>query len=165
MCLVRETEIRPDETCGELSARLAEIAGEALLEALDRMGLRRERFAAQAHERATLAPKLAKEFGVLDWSRPRAELLRRIRAATPWPGVDLVLGRSGRRLRILRAGPADGPPGPARRVDASDGRLRVAALDGWIEVSRLQAPGKRPVAAAEFLRGARVPEDEEVDEP
>ena len=65
---------------------------------------------------------------------------------------------------MLEAAPAGGEPGAARRVDASDGRLRISALDGWIEVSRLQAPGKRPVYTAEYLRGARVPEDEEIDD-
>ena len=164
VCLVRETEIGAEETAGELSERLAALAAEALLEAVDALAEGIARFVPQAHEHATLAPKLSKEFGEVDWTRPRDEILRRIRAATPWPGVDLALKRSGARVRLLGVRAAEGPPGPARRVAASDGRLRVAAVDGWIEGLRLQAPGKRPVDAAEYLRGARVPDDEEVDD-
>ncbi len=164
VCLVRETEIGAEETAGELSERLATLAAEALLGAVDALAAGRARFVPQAREHATLAPKLSKEFGKIDWTQPRDEILRRIRAATPWPGVDLALKRSGARVRLLDVRAAEGAPGPVRRVDASDGRLRVAAVDGWIEGFRLQAPGKRPVDAAEYLRGARVPEDEEVDD-
>jgi methionyl-tRNA formyltransferase len=165
VCLARELAIGPAETAGELAERLAALAAEALLEAVERIAAGTARFEPQRDADATLAPKLAKDFGKLDWIRPRDELLRRIRAATPWPGVDLSLRRSGRRLRVLAAAACDGPAGPARRVDASGGHLRVSALDGWLDVSRLQAPGKRPVDAAEFLRGARVPPDEEILEP
>ncbi len=162
VCLTRELEIGADETAGELAERLAALAAEALVAAVESIACGTARFEPQRGADATLAPKLAKDFGKLDWSRPRDELLRRIRAATPWPGVDLTLRHSGRRLRVLAARAAEGPPGPARRVDVSGGRLRIAALDGWLDVSRLQAPGKRPVDAAEFLRGARVPPDEEI---
>ena len=164
VCLVRELEIGPAETTAELTERLAGLAAQALGAALDEIAEGRAEFRPQRHPDATLAPKLSKSFGKLDWGEPRAALLRRIRAATPWPGVELRLMRSGKRLRVLEAAPADGAPAPVRRVDASDGRLRISALDGWIEVSRLQAPGKRPVGAAEYLRGARVPEGEEIDD-
>lgn len=162
VCLVRETEIRSEETAGELESRLAELTAEALVEAVNQLAEGRARFEPQDPSGVTLAGKLSREFGKLDWSRPRAELLRRIRAATPWPGVDLILRRSGTRIRIHAARLGEGAPGPLRAVRAEGDRLRVAALDGWIDVLRLQPPGKRVMTAAEYLRGARVPEDEEV---
>ena len=166
-CLMRETGIEPDETAGGLSARLSELAAQALLEAVDQIATGRADFRPQDAAGVTPAPKLAKEFGHIHWSEARARVLRRIRAATPWPGADLCLGKSGARLRILDAAGVDARPGHSRpgavRVEA--GRLLVAVLDGWIEVLRLQKPGGRPQSAAEYLRGASVPEDEEAESP
>ncbi len=165
-CLMRETNIDPEETAGQLSERLARLAAEALLEAVERIAAGEAEFRAQEHAKATLAPRLERSFGRLDWSEPATHVLCRIRAATPWPGADVRLRRSGRSFRILRALPGSRGVTPTRPglVRAEEGRLRIAALDGWVDVLRLQAPGRRPVAAAEYLRGARVPEDEEIED-
>jgi len=166
-CLMRETEIGPGETAGELSLRLAALAAEVFVEAVDQIAAGRAQFRAQDPAGVTLAPKLEKDFGRIDWSEPPERALRRIRAATPWPGARLGLRKSGIRLRILEAAGADDLPGPSRagQVRVEAGRLLVAALDGWVEVLRLQKPGGRPLSAAEFLRGASVPRDEEVEAP
>jgi methionyl-tRNA formyltransferase len=168
VCLARETEIGPAETAGELSARLASLAAEALVEAVERIAAGTARFEPQPHEGVTLAPKLERDFGRLDWSRPAIEVVRRIRAATPRPGADVRLRRLRRMLRLLQAEvTADVVAAGVRpgAVLARDGRLRVRAVDAWVDVRRLQLPGRRPITAAEFLRGARVPEDEEVESP
>ena len=167
-CLRLAIRPLPGETAGDLAERLAPLAGTALCEAVERIAAGTAVFAEQDHTRATLAPKLERDFGRLDWSAPRAEIVRRVRAATPWPGSDLRLRRSQRSLRLLRVaeGEAHAAPGPPPgRVEATAGRLHVAALDGWVDVLMLQAPGRRPVGTEEFLRGARIPEDEEVETP
>ncbi|MCH9047104.1 MAG: hypothetical protein IIA40_13490, partial [SAR324 cluster bacterium] len=152
---------------GELSARLSELAAETLLAAVDQMAAGNAHFRPQDAGGVTLAPKLAKEFGRVHWSEARARLLRRIRAATPWPGADLRLRKSGARLRILEAAGVDELPGRGRpgEVRADAGRLFVAALDGWVEVLRMQKPGGRPLSAADYLRGVSVPADEEAAGP
>lgn len=162
-CLKRELEIGPAETSGQLSARIAELAADALVEAVDRIAAGSAEFRPQDEAGVTQAPKLGRDFGRLDWSEPRELLLRRIRAATPWPGADVGLRLAKRRFRILEAAPAEAQAASAGRVNAAEGRLRISGVDGWIEVRRLQAPGRRPVTAAEFLRGARIPEDEQVE--
>jgi methionyl-tRNA formyltransferase len=163
-CLARETPIGPEETAGELSERLAALAAGALLEAVDAIAAGRARFQPQDPAGVTLAPKIDRPFGRIGWSEPAAAVLRRIRAATPWPGADLRLRRSGLAFRILRAGLDSGLGPPARpgTVRTSEGKLRIRALDGWLAVQRVQAPGRRPADTAEFLRGARIPDDEEV---
>jgi methionyl-tRNA formyltransferase len=166
VCLARETPIGPGETAGELSSRLAGLAAEALALAVERIADGTARFEPQPSVGVTLAPKLARDFGRLEWSRPAAEGARRIRAATPRPGADVRLRRSGATLRILSAAVAGKlPEARPGAVLARDGRLLVRAVDAWIDVRRLQLPGRRPITAAEFLRGARVPEDEEVESP
>ncbi len=171
-CLHREIPIGPDETSGELFERLADLAALALCEAVDQIALGTARFVEQDHSRATLAPKLDKEFAALHWDQPRSALLRRIRAATPWPGCTLQLRRAERTLKLLQVcggeafsssdptGGGASHPAPGS-VRVRSGRLCVAALDGWIEVLRLQSPGRRPLSAEEYLRGADIQPDEE----
>ncbi len=167
VCLVRETEIGPDETAGELAARVSELAGEALVEAVDALAHGRAVFEAQDPARVTLAPKLDRSFAKLDFSQPASLLLRRIRAATPRPGVDLELTRAAKRLRIVRARLGAGHGGSARpgRVSVESGKLLLAAGDAWLELVEIQLAGKRPMRADELLRGFRVPDAEEAHSP
>lgn len=160
-CLMRETPIHENETAGELSARLADLCAEALVEAVAAIEAGTAVFHAQDESRVTMAPKVDRAFGEVDWSRSVDEVLRRIRASTPRPGVTVELTPSGKRLRLVevRAG-GEGDPSPGRVW--LDGRLSIGAGGGWVEVRRLQVPGKREVDAAEFLRGARLGSNERV---
>ena len=167
VCLVRETEIGANETSGELADRVAELAAQALVAAVDEIASGRATFSAQDPAGVTLAPKLDRGFAKLDFTWPGERILRRIRAATPRPGVDLELTRAGKRLRIVRA-----CLGPAHRGDVRHGSLRVesgrlmlAAGDAWLELVEIQLAGKRPMRAQELLRGFRVPDAEEARAP
>jgi methionyl-tRNA formyltransferase len=84
--LVQEAvDILPDETAGELEARLAPIGAKLALETVDR--LERGTIAGVRQDPAlvTKAPKLKKEMGLIDWSRPANEVWNQIRAMQPWP--------------------------------------------------------------------------------
>jgi methionyl-tRNA formyltransferase len=164
-CLMRSTPVGAEETSGELSARLADLAAETLLEAVEQIARGEARFWPQPAEGITEAPKVTKDLGRLRLDEPVERGLRRIRAATPWPGTDLELRPSGVRFRILGARRGEGAPGRPGAVVAGDGRLRIAAIDGWIEVLRIQVPGRRPLDTAEFLRGARIGPQEEAQSP
>jgi methionyl-tRNA formyltransferase len=171
VCLMRETAIGPEETAGELAERLAELAAGLLVEAADAIGAGEAAFRPQGEEGVTLAPKVDRTFGRIDWGEPVGRVLRRIRAATPAPGAHTELhlrgGGESRRLRILRAAAAPdvrAPEAPGRvRTDGDGDRLRISALDGWVEVLTLQEVGRRALDAAAWLRGARLPPDEEIE--
>lgn len=167
VCLVRETPIGADETAGELAVRLAALAGEALVAALAEIESGRARWTPQDPAGVTLAGKLARDFGRVDLSQPAERVLRRIRAATPRPGVDLQLAKSAKLVRVLRARLGAGHGGAAKpgavRVDT--GRLLVAAGDAWLELVEVQLAGKRPLLAEELLRGLRIPVGEEARTP
>ncbi|MFI5316708.1 MAG: methionyl-tRNA formyltransferase [Myxococcota bacterium] len=161
VCLVRELEIGAEETAGELAARLAELAASALVEAVDEIADGRARFRPQDSARVTLAPKLDRAFAVLDLRERAERVLRRIRAATPRPGVELALRSAGKQLGVLRArlGPTHSgvTPGALR---AEGGRLRLACGDAWLELAELRVAGRRALPAAELLRGFRIAEGE-----
>ena len=164
VCLARELEIGAEETAGELSARLSALAGPALVEAVEQIASARARFEPQDAARVTLAPKLDRGFAKLDFAQPAERVLRRVRAATPRPGVDLELGKTGKRMSVLRArlGPSHSKVTPGL-VQARDGKLFVACADRWLELVEVRLAGKRAMTAEELLRGFRVADGERAE--
>ncbi len=150
--------IRADDTSATLSERLSELGARLLVEALD--GVERGTLAPrpQDHAHATLAPMIRKEEGAIDWRRSAAEIERRVRAFTPWPGAYGEL--DGKRLKVLRAAVEHdgGAGGPGTILRASDGIFRVATGEGALRLLEVQLEGKRRLRAEEFLAGTRVRE-------
>lgn len=107
------------------------------------------------------APKIQKETGRLDFTRPAAELVNWVRGLSPIPTAFASLP-DGRLLKIFRAqalAPEAAEPLPAPGTWASDGRhfLRVAASDGWLDLLDVQVEGKKRLAVKELLLGFKLP--------
>ena len=103
------------------------------------------------------APKIQKETGRLDLSRPAAELANWARGLSPAPAAFLALP-DGRILKVFRARAVAFEAATAPGTWASDGktRLRVAAADAWLELLDVQLEGKKRLLIAEFLRGFKL---------
>ena len=97
----RIVPIGPDETAGELAARLAELAARVVREDVARVIGGELRGEPQAHDRATYAPPLTRDDARIDWTRPAAELHDQVRGLAPQPGAFTLVG--GRVLRVLAA--------------------------------------------------------------
>ena len=152
---VAQTPIADGEDAGSLSARLARDGAALLVETLPRIAAGGALPAPQDDALATLCPKIRREDGQADFSRPAVELVRRLRAFTPWPG--LFAFRGGRRVKLLEAREAAGRAGAVPgEVLASGEEIVLACGDGAISVSRLQAEGRKPLDAGAFSRGERV---------
>ena len=158
--LARACPIRPDDTAGSLTDRLARIGAEALGEAMAGLAAGRITPRPQDESAATLAPRIRKADALLDWSGDARDLERRVRAFDPWPAAFTFAGEEP--LRILRAeavaapdsDPAPPPPGTVVRAGTTG--IEVRAGTGRLRVLRLQRPGKRPMDAREFLNGRRL---------
>lgn len=152
VALERRTPIGPDETTGELEARLAALAADVIAEALEAIAADTVVWRPQDDAVATVAPKLAREDALLDFTEPAEALARRVRALAPRPGAVALL--AGAPLRVLGAralpGRAGEAPGTVRRAGSE---LRVATGDGWLVPTRLQRAGGRDLGVDEFLRG------------
>ena len=157
--LQRRTPIGRRETTGELTARLAELGADALVEGLDRIEAGDAAFTPQDEGAVTLAPPVRKSDGDLSWDLEAAQIERAVRAYDPWPGVRLPL--AGEPVRVLRARPlpawtADGPQrAPGDVVEVGSAGITVMAADGPLLLEVLQAPGKKAMPAAEYARGRR----------
>lgn len=95
---VKATRVGETEDAVALTGRLAEVGARLLVETLER--LKSIEPSEQDHSRATLAPKLTKEEGELDWSMGAREIDRHVRALQPWPGATLPTSRG--RVKFLR---------------------------------------------------------------
>src|SRR5262249_2200675 len=116
----------------------------------------------QDSAKATYAPKLTRESGVIDWNAPAAQIDRQIRAMNPWPAsATLIPGKDGVRkhLKIFAAIPVDAlvdaAPGTVLHPGA-DG-ISVAAVDGAILLQEVQLEGKKRMSARDFLAGHHIP--------
>jgi methionyl-tRNA formyltransferase len=148
--LQRKIDILPDETSGSLHDRLGEIAPEALLDSLRLLEGGTAPRIPQDNSLATLAPKLNREHGRIDWNEPAEAIEKRIRAFNPWPGAFTEIG--GGNLKIFSATIIDlsGKPGEIIRRERE---LVIGAGDRALSLGEVQAEGRRRMNAAEFLRG------------
>ncbi len=147
------TPIAPGETAGELSARLAEIGARLLERELPRYLNGEVRGKPQDPRRVTVAPKMTTADGLIDWTRPADEIVRRIHGASPDPGAHTTLG--GQRLVITRAAIAGGAPSRNGTVQLRDGVPHIAGGAGWVRVDEVRPAGKRTMSGADWARGAR----------
>lgn len=158
----RRTPIGPEETAGELAARLAVLGAELLVVTLDGLAAGIVQPRPQDEVLATFAPKLRKEDGLIDWSRPAPEIVNLVRGVNPWPGAYTHL--DGRALKVWKAAvaappqagsqsPSPAAPGTLLAASLHEGLLVACGGGGAVSLLTVQTEGKRPLSAAEFLRG------------
>jgi len=151
-----ETPILPGETAGELGRRLAELGARLLIRTL--AGLSSGSPVPQDHGRATLAPKLRKEDGQVDWSKNEDAVDRHVRAMTPWPSAFTF--RRGERLIIVRGEPAGtgGPAAPRGTVLTIDkAGLTVACGGGTAyRIVRLRPEGRREMESGAYAQSGKI---------
>lgn len=152
---VARSPIAAEEDAGSLSTRLAREGAGLLVATLPAIEAGTLVPVPQDDSLATLCPKIRREDGQADFTRPADELVNRLRAFTPWPG--LFAFRGGKRVKLLAARAAAGRAGAAPgEVLAAGEEVVVACGAGALALGRLQAEGRRPLDAATFVRGERV---------
>src|SRR5882724_1509896 len=157
--LQRRIDILPTDTGGSLHDRLAQIAPETLLEALQMLANGNAPRIPQDNALATYAPKLTRDDGKIDWAE-RAEVIeRKVRAFNPWPGAfTAIAAKSGkpRNLKIFSASIVDLTGEPGEILATEERSLVIAAGDRGLSVEEVQPEGRRRMTSSEFLRGFDV---------
>ncbi|MBI4240362.1 MAG: methionyl-tRNA formyltransferase [Candidatus Rokubacteria bacterium] len=146
--------IGPDETAGDLADRLSKLGADLVLKTLAELD--RLTPVPQSRGGVTLAPRLKKEDGWLEWSEPARVLVNRVRGCNPWPGA-VARGPTG-RLFIWRASALDQQAGgqPGTLVKSQGGALAIATNDGLLLPREVQPENRRAMSWEEFLRGSRL---------
>jgi methionyl-tRNA formyltransferase len=161
MIAFARTPIGPDETAGELEDRLAQLGAPLVAEAIAAIVAGSARVMPQDKSLVTKAPKLRKEDGVIDWSRPGQAIHDLVRAMQPWPIASTswnpsTPGKGPVRLILHKTKPVEEQGTPGRVLDVGKDRLVVAAGQGAVQLLDIQLPGKKIMPVAEFLRGHHV---------
>jgi methionyl-tRNA formyltransferase len=159
--LQRQVPIRPEHTALTVAPHLATVGAALMVETLK--GLRDTTITPipQDHNRATLAPILKREDGLIDFSRQAAAIVNRLRGFQPWPGAYTVF--RGKKLAVLEAKTAAGSKLHPGVINVENGRLLVGCGQGTaLELLSVQLEGKKRTSAAEFVRGYRVQSGEEL---
>jgi methionyl-tRNA formyltransferase len=154
--LSRAVQIDPDETAIDLTARLASIGGQLIVETLKSLDTLTP--VPQDDSAATYAPILKKSDGLIDWQMTAREIAARVRGFQPFPTAFTYLG--GKKLTIWRAAPAEVSgvgAEPGRVIAAGGGQLVVAAGgETAISIEELQLEGRKRMSAEAFLNGVRL---------
>jgi methionyl-tRNA formyltransferase len=158
VCLEARVAIGPEETAGELHDRLAPLGASLMVTALKRLGEGKLSCRPQQDERATYAPKLDAKETRINWRLLARDVSDRIRGLSPQPGAWFEIKLNGKRERIkaLRAVLASGSGMPGMVLDEN---LTVACSEGAVRLTEVQRAGKKPMSAADFLRGVTLSPD------
>lgn len=150
--LQRALDIHPDETAPELSARLADLGAEALLEALELLSEDRLPLVPQDDSQASHAGLLSKDDGRVRWQESAVRIYNRFRGVYSWPGSWTVA--QGTPLKLLELRPAAGLEGarPGEVLELGQD-VKVAAGEGAVLLKTVQPPGKPRMDARAWASG------------
>ena len=152
-----ELEIDSDDNTASLMEKAARLGAETLLRFLRDIPASEWKFTEQKEETASIAPKIDKIAGKIDWKHENAvEIIKKIRGIGEAPGVFCTY--RGKRLRIHKAEAAAGS-GEAGLIKIVSGFPTVYCRNGAIKLLEVQPEGKKAQRAEEWARGARIEEN------
>ena len=145
-----------EDSSGRLHDRLAALGGRLIVEALRRAEAGTLQPVPQPAEGATYAHKVGKHEAQIDWARPAAQIVARIRAFDPFPGAHSLLNSETIKLWAARAETGAPIERPGTIMAAAPTGIEVAAINSIAIITQLQRPGAKRLPVAEFLRGFDV---------
>ncbi len=175
-----KTDILENETAGELHDRLAQMVAPLLLETIDKIADGSIVYTEQDHSKATLAPKLKKSDGFMDFSESAKTLERKIRGLWPWPGasttylskktnksirVTIAIAEVVGVVRRATAGfaktseprPSEGlgepPPHAALPPGTLDENLNIICGEDALKITKIKPTGSRLMHFKDFVNG------------
>jgi len=154
-----QTDIADDETAGQLHDRLAKIAAPLLLKTIGRIADGTAVYTEQDHAKATLAPKLKKSDGFLDFAEPAEILARKIHGFWPWPGAsaNYVSQKTGKSIRVTIA---LAEAGTIRKSLLKPGtlheNLNVICGSGALEIKKIKPAGSALMDFKDFVNGRQT---------
>lgn len=150
------TDIRPTETAEELRMRLAGIGATLVVQTLDLLAKGAAQGQPQDESKATLAPRLDKEIGWIDWSADARTIRNLIHGVWPWPGAHTILQRAtGQPMPVLISRAAVEPGASGQPCVLDKDMLVGTGGGGRIRIIEIQPAGKRVMDWRAFVNGYR----------
>ena len=155
--LAKEVEIGDEDTAQSLHDRLAQVGASLIVKAMDQLDRGTLRPIPQDQRKASYAPPLKKEDGLIDWSRDARDIFNRIRGFNPWPGAFTYL--KGSRLKIFTGEIVTEEAGEraGEVVQAGSEGVIVSTGKGSFLIKEVQLEGRKRMPIREFLIGNEIP--------
>ncbi|MGH9518555.1 MAG: methionyl-tRNA formyltransferase [Terriglobales bacterium] len=155
MLLRRSVAIGPETTAPELSGRLALVAAELMVQTLTQIERGGLHPVPQPDAGSSLAPRLQRRDGVVDWASSAVQIYNRWRGFQPWPGLHTQF--RGQQLALLRChAEPGGPQGEPGTLVEIAGTPVVICGCGVLWLEEVRAEGRQALSGADFARGARI---------
>jgi methionyl-tRNA formyltransferase len=167
MLLQRELPIAPADTAITVAPRLAQLGAPLMVETLAGLQAGTITPRKQDDSKATLAPILKKEDGLIDFRRPAREIWNRLRGFQPWPAAYTIF--RGKNLHLWEAQPASlgagipdrtGGRTPGTMILVHDSLLIACGEDTWLQPITVQLEGKKRMHVRDFIHGYRPKQEE-----
>lgn len=165
MILKRELSIGPDETVGCLHDRMALAGGELLAQTVAYIRDGKAPRIAQDHQKATYAPKLKPEDGLIHWDRTAIEIANLIRGLDPWPSAFTYYDDKQLRLycpEVITLEKGNSSCGSIVKIIKGQG-FAVSTGAGCVLIKEVQPAGKRRMSAEAFLQGYHLKQGERLE--
>lgn len=153
MLLKSTLVIEPHFTAQDVHDRLSEMGGDLAVETLGRLEAGNLVAEPQDPDQATMAPKMKKEDGLIDWHQTAEAIHNRVRGLEPWPGSYTFLNGKRWRLGRTEVAPGDGAETPGTIVRVSSYGVEVGTQSGRLILREIQPEGKKRMDAKSFLAG------------
>ena len=154
------TDIKPDETAGQLHDRLAELAAPLLIETIDQIEAGTAVYTEQDHSKATLAPKLKKTDGYLDFAESAQILARKILGLWPWPGAaaNYISKKTGTSIRvnIAKAEPVETSNPEDLSAGTLNENLHVICGEDALKITKIKPAGSALMDFKAFTNGRKT---------
>ncbi len=158
MLLQKEMPIGPQDTTGHVHDTMAVLGAQALMETLADMANGQHTITPQNNDQASYSQMLTKDMGRLDWHNNAQTLANQVRGLNPWPCAYTTLDGQTLKLLSAEALPGQATEQPGEVVDIVPGKgFVVAAKEGRLLVTRLQAQGGKAMQTDDYLRGHPIP--------
>ena len=155
-----KTDIGPDETAGRLHDKLAQIAAPLLLKTIDQIADGSVVYTEQDHSKATLAPKLKKSDGFIDFNEPAASLEKKIRGLWPWPGAsaNYLSKKTGKSIRVAIAAAqvVESSNTPGLSAGSLDENLNVICGKDALKIVQIKPAGSPLMDFKDFSNGRQT---------
>ena len=155
-----QTNIAPDETAGRLHDRLAQIAAPLLLSTIGQIANNTVTYTEQDHSEATLAPKLKKSDGYIDFAEPAQVLERKIRGFWPWPGASSTYlskkTNKSTRITIAMAEAVGASNSAGLSVGTLDENLNVICGTDALKIIKIKPAGSPLMDFKDFVNGRQT---------
>ena len=156
MLLQEKLPLMPTDTVVTLHDRLAQNGARLLGKALDGLGSAGWKRIPQDHAKATYAPLLKKEDGLIQWQKSAREIHNQIRGMNPWPGCFTYFNGKLLKVFAVEVGEQHAKETPGSIVEISEKGIAVATGTGALILKEIQLEGKKRMPAEEFIKGKTI---------